>query len=46
MPDTASKAAPHERTRRDHSTETAEDYVEVIAEVLREQQTCRVTDLA
>ncbi len=46
MPDTVSSSAPHERTRRDHSTETAEDYVEMIAEVLSEQETCRTTDLA
>lgn len=46
MPDTVNKTNPHERTRRDHSTETAEDYVEMIAEVLRDQETCRIRDLA
>jgi len=34
------------KTRRDHATETAEDYVEAIAEVLTEQEACRVKDLA
>jgi len=36
----------HERTRRDHATETAEDYVEAIAELIRDRDACRVTDLA
>ena len=41
-----SKSAPHQRTRRDHATETAEDYVEAVADILDAQETCRVTDLA
>ncbi|MFG0240431.1 MAG: manganese-binding transcriptional regulator MntR [Gimesia chilikensis] len=36
----------HERTRVDHATEKAEDYVEAIAEVIEEQGICRVKDLA
>lgn len=36
----------HRRTRRDHSTETAEDYVEAVAEIHAENGTCRVVDLA
>jgi DtxR family manganese transport transcriptional regulator len=40
------RSAPHRRTRRDHKTETAEDYVEAIAELLGERSTCRLTDLA
>ncbi len=36
----------HERTRRDHQTETAEDYVEAVADVLLEKEVCRVVDLA
>lgn len=36
----------HERTRRDHASETAEDYVEAIEEVCARSQQCRVTDLA
>jgi DtxR family manganese transport transcriptional regulator len=40
------KAAPHQRTRRDHSTETAEDYVEAVAEIMDERASCRLVDLA
>ena len=36
----------HRRTRRDHATETAEDYVEAMAQILAENGTCRVVDLA
>lgn len=36
----------HRRTRRDHAVETAEDYVEAIAQVLAEKGVCRVVDLA
>ncbi len=36
----------HVRTRRDHSTETAEDYVEAVADQIEEAGTCRVVDLA
>jgi DtxR family manganese transport transcriptional regulator len=36
----------HERTRRDHSTETAEDYVEAVADIIDERGACRVVDLA
>lgn len=39
-------AQSHRRTRSDHATETAEDYVEAIADVLAERETCRVVDLA
>jgi DtxR family transcriptional regulator, manganese transport regulator len=35
----------HRRTRRDHATETAEDYVEAIAEIIDQEGTCRVVDL-
>lgn len=44
--DSSVRSAPHRRTRRDHQTETAEDYVEAIADLLRERSTCRLTDLA
>lgn len=37
---------PHQRTRKDHATETAEDYVEAIAEQLLESRVCRASDLA
>lgn len=40
------KPSPFAKTRRDHATETAEDYVEAIAAILQEQPTCRVKDLA
>ncbi len=36
----------HSRTRSDHSVETAEDYVEAIAEISREKPECRISDLA
>ncbi len=39
-------SARHLRTRSDHQTETAEDYVEAIAEILKVQPTCRIVDLA
>ena len=34
------------KTRRDHASETAEDYVEAIEEILQSQEACRVKDLA
>ncbi|MEM7228792.1 MAG: manganese-binding transcriptional regulator MntR [Planctomycetota bacterium] len=39
-------AAAHRRTRRDHASETAEDYVEAIADVVDDRGACRVTDLS
>ena len=36
----------YQRIRDDHATELAEDYVEAIAEVIDENDVCRVTDLA
>lgn len=36
---------PHERTRHDHSTETAEDYVEAVALIIRKDGCCRGVDL-
>ncbi|NOY42905.1 MAG: manganese-binding transcriptional regulator MntR [Planctomycetes bacterium] len=44
--ETAGKSEPHQRTRCDHATETAEDYVEAVADILESQKRCRVTDLA
>lgn len=41
-----SDSEPHRRTRHDHASETAEDYVEAVAEILHQQGSCRVTDLA
>jgi DtxR family manganese transport transcriptional regulator len=37
---------PHRRTRRDHETETAEDYVEAVADIESARGKCRVVDLA
>ena len=37
---------PHKRTRRDHASETAEDYVEAVAEMIEKNGECRVADLA
>jgi DtxR family manganese transport transcriptional regulator len=39
-------ASPFAKTRQDHLTETAEDYVEAIEYILGEQPECRVKDLA
>ena len=36
----------HRRTRNDHSRETAEDYVEAIADIAAESGLCRIVDLA
>lgn len=46
MTGSSNKAEPHRRTRRDHATETAEDYVEAVAEIIAERETCRLVDLA
>ena len=35
----------HERTRRDHATELAEDYVEAIDDLILETGVCRAMDL-
>ena len=40
------QAKPHRRTRADHATELAEDYVEAIAEIEAEAGVCRAVDLA
>jgi DtxR family transcriptional regulator, manganese transport regulator len=42
----ANNSAPHERTRRAHASETAEDYVEAIADITASRGACRATDLA
>ena len=36
----------HSRTRSDHATELAEDYVEAIADLIESQEVCRAVDLA
>ncbi len=35
----------HRRTRKDHASETAEDYVEAVSEIIAENGSCRVVDL-
>ena len=42
----AKQSLPHRRTRHDHSTELAEDYVEAIAEISSSDRNCRIVDLA
>lgn len=39
-------STPFSKTRSDHATETAEDYVEAIGDILARQPSCRVKDLA
>lgn len=46
MSDHGKQSLPHRRTRHDHSTEIAEDYVEAIAEITAESGACRVVELA
>ncbi len=46
MVEKKSQSTPHRRTRNDHATETAEDYVEAIADIIADKKTCRVVDLA
>ncbi len=41
----SAESARHERVRAAHSLETAEDYVEAIADVIAQQRECRVVDL-
>ena len=37
---------PHRRTRDDHASEIAEDYVEAIADRIRDRGICRASELA
>ena len=46
MPNHPKQALPHQRTRHDHSTEIAEDYVAAVAEITEDSGICRVVDLA
>lgn len=45
-PHRSDPAAPHRRTRRAHASETAEDYVEIIADLIDTTNEARVTDIA
>jgi len=40
------QAERHSKTRRDHSAETAEDYVELIAQLIRQHGEARTVDIA
>ena len=40
------KPTSFSKTRADHASETAEDYVEAISDILNRQSECRVKDLA
>lgn len=40
------ESSPFRKVRRDHATETAEDYCEAVADIMRETGECRVRDLA
>ncbi len=42
----SSPAIPFAKVRRDHATETSEDYVEAISDILHQHGACRVVDLA
>ena len=46
MASKASKPTGFSRTRDDHAMETAEDYVEAIAQISAEKGQCRAADLA
>lgn len=46
MSESGNQSARHQRTRRDHATETAEDYVEAVAEIIAKREICRLVDLA
>lgn len=46
MPPKKPSAARFERTRRDHATESAEDYTELIAALIAERGEARVGDIA
>ena len=41
-----SRTTTFDKVRRDHATETAEDYVEAVADILAREGRCRVKDLA
>ncbi len=43
---TTPTAAGHHRIRRDHASETAQDYLEAVADLIEASGMCRVRDLA
>ncbi len=46
LTDSTAASAPHQRTRHDHANETAEDYVEAVADIIDQNGSCRLKDLA
>lgn len=46
MPQNSSSPTRHRKTRAEHASEVAEDYVEAIAEISDAQGACRAVDLA
>jgi DtxR family manganese transport transcriptional regulator len=46
MPLPRQRSVPFEKVRRDHATETAEDYVEAVSDILHRHGICRVKNLA
>jgi len=40
------RSVPYSKTRKHHANETAEDYVEAVADVIADAGECRVLDLA
>ena len=46
MPKKTPRSIPHRRTRESHATETAEDYVEAVFEIIADLGQCRVGNLA
>ena len=41
-----SRSVPFSQTRTRHASETAEDYVEAVLDIIKEKNECRVLDLA
>jgi DtxR family manganese transport transcriptional regulator len=46
MPERRRATIPFEKVRRDHSSETAEDYVEAVSDIVHARGECRVKHLA
>ena len=46
MRNDSNRPARHNRIRRDHAAETAEDYAEAIVDICKQTGSCRVVDLA
>ncbi|HMO14154.1 MAG TPA: manganese-binding transcriptional regulator MntR [Pirellulaceae bacterium] len=46
MSKSRNNSVQHQRTRHDHASERAEDYVEAVYEILEQREVCRLVDLA